>query len=123
MNPPARHPSPVGRTAPRVGDGLPVTTRAATFDGEGGVDCRAGRPTGRVTERGTPSPELRALRERAGRCLHGRDYGKAALLYRLAEYFIQETDGPSPSTTELAALAEHCEQLTQAHAKKGRTTL
>ncbi len=119
---PARHPSPVGRTAPRVGDGHPVIPEARAVDGVAGVDCRAARPTGRVARLGTPCPEPRALRERAGRCLHGRDYGKAALLYRLAEYFTWETDGPSPDTTELAALAEHCEKLTQAHATKGRTT-
>lgn len=71
---------------------------------------------------GIPCPEPRALRERASRCHHGRDYGRAALLYRLAEYLTLETDGPSPETTELAALAEHCEQLTKAHAMKGRTT-
>ncbi|MDR5865278.1 hypothetical protein [Halomonas koreensis] len=56
------------------------------------------------------------MRERAARCLQGRDHGKAALLYRLAEYYSRVLEGQSPETTELAALAEHCERLTQAHA-------
>ncbi len=74
-----------------------------------------------MARQGAPCPEPRALRERAARCLHGRDLGKAALLYRLAEYYSRELDGQSPETTELAALAEHCEQLTSQAAQKGRT--
>ncbi|GAA0623435.1 hypothetical protein GCM10009016_10370 [Halomonas beimenensis] len=121
---PARHPSPIGRTAPRVGVLGPVkgegASAASALDGGHGGDCRAARPRGRVARQGDPCPEPRALRERASRCLHGRDPGKAALLYRLAEYHSRELDGQSPETTELAALAEHCEQLTRHAAKKGR---
>ncbi|KGE78923.1 hypothetical protein FP66_01160 [Halomonas salina] len=61
------------------------------------------------------------MRERASRCLHGRDVGKAALLYRQAEYQQREIDGDSPFTTELAALAEHCEQRISQAATTGRT--
>lgn len=122
---PARHPSPIGRTAPRVGDRAPVkgegASAASALDGGQGVDCRASRPRGTGAARGTPCPEPRALRERAARCLHGRDTGKAALLYRRAEYYARERDGSTPFTTELAALAEHCEQLTRPTATTGRT--
>ncbi|MFC4975143.1 hypothetical protein ACFPTY_11775 [Halomonas beimenensis] len=75
-----------------------------------------------MARQGDPCPEPRALRERACRCLHGRDLGKAALLYRLAEYHSREIEGDSPFTTELAALAEHCEQLISHAATTGRTT-
>lgn len=122
---PARHPSPIGRTAPRVGVLGSVkgegASAASALDGDHGGDCRATRPMGRVARQGIPCPEPRALRERAGRCLQGRDYGKAALLYRLAEYHSREIHGDSPFTTELAALAEHCEQLTRQAATTGRT--
>lgn len=114
---PARHPSPIGRTAPRVGDTGAVkgegASVASALDGTHGVDCRAVRPMGRGRRWGHPCPEPRALRERAARCLHGHDLGKAALLYRQAEYHAREIEGPSPFTTELAVLAEHCERLIQ----------
>lgn len=118
MSVPARHPSPIGRTAPRVGGGDPVkgegASAASALDGGHGVDCRAHRPMARRVGPAHACPEPRAWRERAARCHHGRDYGKAALLYRIAEYFALETEGPSPDTTELAALAQHCEALARA---------
>lgn len=110
---PARHPSPIGRTAPRVGGVGPVkgegASAASALDGAHGVDCRADRPMGRREGWAHACPEPRAWRERAARCHHGRDYGQAALYYRVAEYFTRELHGSTPDTTELAALAQHCE--------------
>lgn len=115
---PARHPSPIGRTAPRVGAPAQVkgegASAASALDRGTGVDCRASRPMARREGPARACPEPRALRERASRCLQGRDYGKAALLYRLAEYLLYETTGHTPETTELDALAHHCEQRARA---------
>ncbi|WP_445619176.1 hypothetical protein ACUN8C_10535 [Kushneria sp. Sum13] len=55
------------------------------------------------------------MRERAARCLHGRDYASAALRYSLAEYQSRITQGECPETTELAVLAHHCEQRDPTH--------
>ena len=119
MSVPARHPSPIGRTAPRVGGRHPVkgegASAASALDGAQAVDCRADRPMGSRVGKAHACPEPRALRERASRCLHGRDYGQAALLYALAEYHHQVTEGPSPLTTELAVLARHCESQAAGH--------
>ncbi|MGM0784628.1 MAG: hypothetical protein ACQEUM_10980 [Pseudomonadota bacterium] len=52
------------------------------------------------------------MRERAERCLHGRDYGRAALYYAQAEALTLATVGITPESTELAVLADYC--LTQA---------
>lgn len=112
---PARHPSPIGRTAPRVGDGRPVTPRAATVDGAVGVDCRADRPMGRRVGEAHACPEPRALRERACRCLHARAYGSAALLYAQAEHLTRMLDPTSIEATELAVLAHHCQTRAAKH--------
>ncbi len=78
---------------------------------------------GQGTAQAHACPEPRALRERASRCLQGREYGKAALLYALAEYHHRVTEGLSPLTTELAVLARHCEaQAARTQANEGRTT-
>lgn len=105
---PARHPSPVGRTASRVGDAAPVIPCAARVDGGGGVDCRATRPTGTGAAQVHACPEPRALRERAARCLQGRDYGHAALLYAQAEHLSRMLGFDASTLAELAVLAHHC---------------
>ncbi|GAB2782174.1 hypothetical protein GCM10027040_05290 [Halomonas shantousis] len=114
---PARHPSPIGRTAPRVGDGPAVTPRAATVDGGVGVDCRAGRQMGARVGQGHACPEPRALRERACRCLQGRDYGSAALLYAQAEHLTRMLYPESSDPLELAVLAHHCQTQAAQHTR------
>lgn len=110
---PARHPSPVGRTAPRVRPGAAVTPEARAVDSRAGVDCRAKRPEGHGGRAGdSPCLDSRALRERGQRCLHGRDYARAATYYAQAEHLTLLLDGVTPDTTELAVLADYC--LTQA---------
>ncbi|MFC0267556.1 hypothetical protein [Kushneria aurantia] len=60
------------------------------------------------------------MRERAARCLYGRDYGHAALLYGQAEYYTQLTRGECPQSTELAVLAHYCQhrEATHTHANE-----
>lgn len=114
---PARHPSPLGRTAPRVGAGPAVTPEARAVDGGAGVDCRAGRPRGTGAAQVTACPEPRALRERACRCLQARDYGHAALLYAQAEHLTRLIHGESADTAELAVLAHHCQTRAAQHSR------
>lgn len=109
---PARHPSPFGRTASRVRTGAAVIPEARAVDSRAGVDCRAERPKGHGWRAGTPCLDSRALRERGQRCLHGRDYARAATYYAQAEHLALVIDGVTPETTELAVLADYC--LTQA---------
>jgi len=110
---PARHPSPFGRTVPlaRVGGG--VNPDAGRVDTTPEVGCRATRQKGHGGRAGTPPClDSRALRERGQRCLHGRDYARAATYYAQAEYLALVQSGITPETTELAILADYC--LTQA---------
>lgn len=110
---PARHPSPFGRTAPRVRSGTAVIPEARAVDSRAAVDCRAKRPQGTGMAQGTPPClDSRALRERGQRCLHGRDFARAATYYAQAEYLALVSNGITPETTELAILADYC--LTQA---------
>lgn len=109
---PARHPSPIGRTAFKACSGRPVTPYAVRVDGVDGEGCRAERPLGTDTAGATPCLDSRALRERGERCLHGRDYARAATYYAQAEYRLLVLRGVTPETTELAILADYC--LTQA---------
>ncbi len=110
---PARHPSPFGRTASRALTGAAVIPEARAVDSRAGVGCRAERPKGTDRAKGTtPCLDSRALRERGQRCLHGRDYARAATYYAQAEYCLLVVDGITPETTELAILADYC--LTQA---------
>lgn len=110
---PARHPSPFGRTASRACTGGAVIPEVRAVDSPAGVGCRAERPKGHGCRVGdTPCLDSRALRERGQRCLHGRDYARAATYYAQAEYALMVVDGITSETTELAILADYC--LTQA---------
>ncbi|KFF49985.1 hypothetical protein GY26_04760 [Gammaproteobacteria bacterium MFB021] len=66
---------------------------------------------GTVAAQVAACPEPRALRERAQRCLQGRDYGHAALLYAQAEHLTRMHDPDATDLTELALLAHHCHLL------------
>ena len=110
---PARHPSPFGRTASQARLGGGVNPDAGRVYSAPEVGCRAERPKGHGGRAGTsPCLDSRALRERGQRCLHGRDYARAATYYAEAEYRLLVVDGVTPETTELAILADYC--LTQA---------
>ena len=61
--------------------------------------------------------EPRALRERACRCLQGRDYGHAALLYAQAEHLTRMLDAESSDIAELAVLAHHCQTQAAQHTR------
>jgi len=111
--PPARHPSPFGRTAYLARPGAAVIPEARAVDSRAGVGCRAERPKGHGGRVGAPPClDSRALRERGQRCLHGLDYARAATYYAQAEYLALVQSGITPETTELAILADYC--LTQA---------
>lgn len=106
---PARHPSPFGRAATLACTGTAVTPEARAVDSRAGVGCRATRQKGHGGRAGdTPCLDSRALRERGQRCLHGRDYARAATYYAQAEYLTLVMTGITPETTELAILADYC---------------
>lgn len=110
---PARHPSPFGRAATLARPGAAVIPDAGAVDSGPGVGCRATRQKGHGGRVGdTPCLDSRALRERGQRCLHGRDFARAATYYAQAEHRVLVLDGITPETTELAILADFC--LTQA---------
>ena len=108
---PARHPSPIGRTAPQAGTVGPVIPCAARVDGTRGIGRRASRPMARGVGWADACPEPRVLRERAKRCLQGRAYGHAALLYAQAEHLTRMLDPESSDLSELVVLARHCHTL------------
>ena len=108
---PARHPSPIGRTASQAGTVPPVIPCAARVDGGRGIGRRASRPMDDGQGWVAACPEPRVLRERAKRCLRGRDYGHAALLYAQAEHLTRMLDPESSDLTELVVLARHCHIL------------
>lgn len=110
---PARHPSPFGRTVPLARLGAAVIPEARAVDSGPEVGCRATRQKGHGGRVGTPPClDSRVLRERGQRCLHGRDFARAATYYAQAEYLALVHSGITPETTELAILADYC--LTQA---------